>query len=348
MSPSQTSVMVIDDSAVVRGVIGRYLDAEPDLRVASSSSSAAMALTELKRGAVDVILLDLEMPEMDGLTALPHLIRAAPGAKVLIVSSQTRRQAELGFKALQMGAADCLPKPESGSLVGADAFRRDLLAKIRAVARRPSPPPPAPVERAVATPRRASAPRVLAIGGSTGAPPLLIEIFAGLGPALKLPILVAQHMPPTFTAILAEQIGRAARRPAAEGVDGEPVAPGRVYVAPGGLHMTVALQEGGPVIRLSRDPPEHFCRPAVDPLLRSVAQTYGPGAMAVILTGMGADGAAGCEVVAQAGGRFIVQDEATSAVWGMPGAAARTGLAERILPAGEIAPYLMQAAGAAR
>ena len=156
----------------------------------------------------------------------------------------------------------------------------------------------------------------------------------------QLPILLTQHMPATFTALLAEQLTRAAGRPCAEGRDGEPVEPGRCYVAPGGWHMTVEREGAFPVIRLNQDPPEHFCRPAVDPMLRSATKVYGGGVAAAILTGMGADGAKGCEAVARAGGRFIAQDEATSAVWGMPAAAAATGLAQAVLPLKEIGPWL--------
>lgn len=168
--------------------------------------------------------------------------------------------------------------------------------------------------------------------------------MAELRDQIAQPILITLHMPATFTTRLAEQLGRAGGRPCAEGQDGEPILPGHAYVAPGGLHMTVAHDSARPVIRLTQDKPEHFCRPAVDPLLRSAAQVYGNRLLAIVLTGMGADGAEGCRAVAEAGGRFAVQDEATSAVWGMPGAAAKTGLAEAVLPAGRIASWIREMA----
>lgn len=350
---SPISVMVVDDSAVVRGLISRQIEAEPDMTVAASAANGLMALMELQRRVIDVVVLDIEMPVMDGLTALPQLLAARPGVKVLIASTLSRRNAEISLRALELGAADYLPKPDGGSLVNANDFNRDLLSKIRVLgAKRSAPaaaPAPAPTLAALAAapvrPRPAAGqrPTVLAIGGSTGAPPVLIKLFEQLKGRLSQPVLVTQHMPPTFTAILAEQIARAAGQPAAEAQDGEPVLPGRIYVAPGGWHMTVQRAAARPVIRLNQEPPENFCRPAVDPMLRSMADVWGAGVMAVILTGMGTDGAKGCDAVVQAGGRVIVQDEATSAVWGMPGAVAKAGLAERILPINDMAAYIAQA-----
>jgi two-component system chemotaxis response regulator CheB len=340
--------MVVDDSAVVRGVIGRLIEAAPGMTVTASAASAAMALNVLQRQHIDVVVLDIEMPEMDGITALPLLLAAQPGLKVVIASSLSRRNAEISLRALQLGAADYLPKPD-GSIVNAEDFNRELVGKIRALGRAAGAAPrPAPAAaHASAQPTRWTRPvrpTVVAIGGSTGAPPVLISLFQRLQSRIVQPIFITQHMPATFTQILAEQIKRVSGRPAAEAVDGEPVAEGRIYVAPGGWHMTVMREGGAAVIRLNQEPPEHFCRPAVDPMLCSLAQVYGPGVLACILTGMGSDGAKGCEVVAASGGRFIVQDEATSAVWGMPGAAAKTGLASQVLPADQIASALAQMA----
>lgn len=333
-----TRVLIVDDSAVVRGLIARQVEAEADLTVAATASNGELALRELSRQAVDLVVLDIEMPVMDGLTALGRIAAEYPHVRVIMVSTLTRRNAEISLRALQLGAADYVAKPENG-IAGAEAFRIDLLARLRALAPRPGarakPAPPAPAPR----PGRA-VPEVLAIGASTGGPPALLTLFASLKGGPRQPILLTQHMPATFTALLAEQLSRAIDRPCAEGQDGEIVAPGRCYVAPGGWHMTVEQRNGARVIRLNQDPPENFCRPAVDPLLRGVAEAYGAGAMAAILTGMGSDGARGCEALARAGGRFVVQDEATSVVWGMPGAAAATGLAQGVLPLAEIGPWL--------
>ncbi len=339
------SVMVVDDSAVVRGFMVRLIQGESDMVVAAQASDGAMAVDALARHPVDVIVLDIEMPVMDGLTALPKLLALRPGVKVVIASTLSRRNAEISLKALALGAADYIPKPEAGSaLFSADDFKRELLAKVRALGARRGAVQGAPTPQPRIAGPAAARVTAVAIGGSTGAPPMLQEIFRALrGRLAGVPIFVTQHMPPTFTALLAEQLARAGERPIAEGRDGEPVEPGRAYVAPGAKHMLVETVAGRRVLRVTDDPPENFCRPAVDPMLRSLASAYGSGVLAVILSGLGADGAAGCRAVAEAGGRFAVQDEATSVIWGMPGAAHRTGLSDRVLPLSEVAGYIGRA-----
>lgn len=335
--------MVVDDSAIVRGLIIQMLERSEGIRIVARASNGEAAIAELDRTVVDVIVLDLEMPVMDGMTALPHLLAKQPDAKIVVASTLSRRNARISLEALQRGAADYVPKPETGTLVNAADFERELVGKVLALGRRSISPVaaiPKPSPKIAPSVR----PGVLAIGGSTGAPPVLLALIAGLKGAFEPPILITQHMPPTFTALLAEQIERVGGRPCAEARDGEPVLAGRSYVAPGGWHMTVGRSGATPVIRLNQEPPEHYCRPAVDPMLRSAAAIYGNRLLAVILTGMGADGAEGCRAVAQANGRFIVQDEATSAVWGMPGAAARTGLAEAILPSSQISAWIREVA----
>lgn len=350
-STSRVRVMVVDDSAIIRGLISRQLASDPQLEVVATAPNGEAALSELARREVDVVVLDIEMPVMDGLTALPLMLAGHPGLKVVMASTLTRRNAEISLKALQLGAADYVPKPEVG-LASAEDFQRELITKVKtlgAACRRPAlaaPPKAAtPATPAVAGLRwhNRSAPSVLAIGASTGGPPALLKLFEQLKGAVRQPILLTQHMPATFTALLSEQLSRVGGRPCAEGRDGEPVKPGHCYVAPGGWHMTVKAGAAGPIISLNQEPPENFCRPAVDPMFRSIAQVYGPAVMGVILTGMGADGAKGCQALASAGGRFVVQDEATSVVWGMPGAAAATGLAEQVLPLSDIGPWLRTA-----
>lgn len=341
-------VLIVDDSAVVRGLISRQLEGEPDVEVVATAADGSIAVREVGRLQPDVVVLDIEMPVMDGLAALPEILKARPGVKVVMASTLTLRNADVSLKALRLGAVDYVPKPQTG-LSSADDFRRELLEKVRLHGRprvtvSASPAAPAFVPR-IAPSGRTATPQVLAIGSSTGGPPALMTVFEHLG-SVRQPIFVTQHMPATFTAMLAEHLTRAAGRPAAEAKDGEPVAPGRIYVAPGGWHMTVERESPAPVIRLNQEPPEHFCRPAVDPMLRSLARVYGAGVTACILTGMGSDGGTGCEAVARAGGRFVAQDEATSVVWGMPAAAAKTGLAEKILPLPEIGPWLARTAGA--
>ncbi|RZJ97889.1 MAG: chemotaxis-specific protein-glutamate methyltransferase CheB, partial [Brevundimonas sp.] len=308
------------------------------------AANGQAAVAETARLRPDVVVLDLEMPVMDGMTALPLILAAHPGVKVIIASTLSQRNARISLEALTQGAHDYVPKPQSGSLATAQDFHRELAEKVTALGR---------VERVPAAPARIAtgavrqAPRVLAIGGSTGAPPALLSLFEALR-GVDLPILLTQHMPPGFTTLLAQQLARAGGRPCTEGHEGERIVSGHAYVAPGGFHMTVGASEAGPVIRLNQDPPEHFCRPAVDPMLRSAAEVYGAGLMAVILTGMGCDGAEGCVAVTDRGGRCIVQDAATSVVWGMPGAASRTGVVEAVLPLNRIGDYIRNAVGGAR
>lgn len=355
-APPVVRVLVVDDSAVVRGLIGRNLAAAPGIEVVGSAANGELALAELARKPTDVVVLDIEMPVMDGLTALSHITAKYPLIRVIMASTLTLRNAEISLKALQLGAADYVAKPESG-LGSAEAFQRELIAKVQALGARRAPRPPAgpaktsaPQSLAVASRTlhwpSAKKPSIIAIGASTGGPPALQTLFAALKGAVDQPILLTQHMPQTFTALLAEQLGRTGDRPCAEGRDGEPIRPGHCYVAPGGWHMVVDREGMTPTIRLNQDPPENYCRPAVDPMLRSVAKVYGSGALALILTGMGHDGAAGCQAISQAGGRFIAQDEASSVVWGMPGAAAATGLAQAIMPLTEIGPWMRRETGA--
>lgn len=354
LEPAPIRVLVVDDSAVVRGLISRQLETDPEITVVTTAAHGELALAQLARNDIDIVVLDIEMPVMDGLTALKEIMIRHPGVRVIMASTLTRRNAEISFKALNLGASDYVAKPEGG-LAGAEDFKRELISKIkafgrsRAAASRPvAPAQPVPPPSAATPPRpvRGKA-TVLAIGASTGGPPALLTLFESLRGAVSQPILLTQHMPATFTALLAEQLTRAGDRPCAEAKDGEPILGGRCYVAPGGWHMVVDRQGALPVLRLNQEPPESFCRPAVDPMLRTAAHVFGTGLLATVLTGMGSDGAKGCEAVARAGGRFIVQDEASSVVWGMPGAAAATGLAESILPLNEIGPWLRRATGVA-
>jgi two-component system chemotaxis response regulator CheB len=357
-------VMVVDDSAVIRGLITRALESDPGIRVLHSAGNGKVAAETAARADIEVVVLDIEMPVMDGIAALPKLLEAKPGLQVVMASTLTRRNADMSLKALAAGAADYVTKPSSSTeLVSAEDFKRELTAKVKALGHafrrgqgrrgRSAGAPPATVRpRATAPahpaaptpiqlrPEAAIAPEIVAIGSSTGGPQALFKVLGGLGGRTDLPILITQHMPATFTAILAEHIAQASRIPTAEARDGEPVERGRIYVAPGDIHMTVAIEGGQRIIRLVKSAPENFCRPAVDPMLRSVAQVYGARALIVILTGMGSDGQKGSAAVVAAGGSVIAQDEATSVVWGMPGAVARAGLCSAVLPLSEIAPYL--------
>ena len=333
--------MIVDDSAVVRGLIARVLHADAEIEIVASVDNGRTALASLERVPADVAVLDIEMPEMDGLTAIPLLLRQRPGLKILMASTLTRRNAEIALKALALGAADYVPKPTAArEMLGATPFNQELLIKIRALGGRPSGAPVA-ITLAAPAPTR---PRAIAVGSSTGGPQALLRVLRDAGP-LEQPIFLTQHMPPTFTTLLAQNIARDCRLAAREAVDGETVAARRVYIAPGNHHMVVHGALPGPVsIALNQEPPENFCRPAVDPMLRSLVAAYGPALLVVILTGMGHDGLEGCRAVAAAGGAVLAQDQASSVVWGMPGAVALAGLCSAVLPIERIGGQLREIA----
>ncbi|MGV6872317.1 chemotaxis-specific protein-glutamate methyltransferase CheB [Pseudochelatococcus sp. B33] len=394
--PDDIRVMVVDDSAVIRGLTARWLGEVPGIEVVAVHANGRMAVEDVTASQPDVVILDIEMPEMDGLTALPLLLQRRPGLVVLVSSTLSRRGAEISLRALTLGAADCIAKPDgSGRIASAADYRRELVelvAQLGGQAKRrraavPAAPPasaapaPEPRREAAFPPARADAPardvqagrssdarpapakrpagngpplrpfssvpplrpfssvppRVLALGSSTGGPQALVQVLTACKDALvRVPVLIVQHMPPTFTALLAEQLGRATGLPSAEAKDGEEVLAGHIYVAPGGLHLVIEKEERSVVTRLRDTPPEHFCRPAVDPLFRSVAQVFGAASLAVVLTGMGNDGSLGASAISGGGGSVVIQDEETSVVWGMPGAVRAAGAAAAVLPLARI------------
>jgi len=336
-------VLVCDDSAVIRSIVSRMLAADPAIRVVARAANGKLALAALAAQPVDVVVLDIEMPEMDGLTALPLLLRADPALRVVMASTLTTRGAEVALRALRLGAADYVAKPTSVANVGADAaFRHDLVAKVKGLGRQRR----RPMASGPALPGLRPAPRhpplLLAIGSSTGGPQALFTLIAALGPGLPVPVVATQHMPPGFTAILAAHITRLNAMPCAEAADGAPLLPGRIHLAPGDRHLLV---RPGPVAHLSAEAEENFCRPAVDPMLRSAAAAMGGRVLAVMLTGMGQDGLKGTEAVVAAGGAALAQDEASSVVWGMPGAIARAGLCHAVLPLPALAAKVRQMLG---
>ena len=335
-------VMVCDDSAVIRGAVARMLDADPAVQVVARVSNGQLAIDELKRTPVDVLVLDIEMPVMDGMTALPLLLRADPGLKVIMASTLTTRGADVALRALRLGAADYVPKPSA--VTGDETFRRELVEKVKGLGR---------MRRRVAQPARDMIglrlrpaaivpPRLLAVGSSTGGPQALFTLVQGLGKTLNVPVVLTQHMPATFTPILAEHISKLGGMPCAEAKDGEALAAGRIYLAPGDRHLLIDAARAGFHARLTSDPPENFCRPSVDPMLRSAAAASEGRVLVAMLTGMGQDGLAGTRRVIDAGGSAVAQDEATSVVWGMPGAVAQAGLCHAVLPLPRIAPKLLE------
>jgi two-component system chemotaxis response regulator CheB len=300
-----------------------------------------MALDELRRTPADVLVLDIEMPVMDGMTALPLLMRADPGLKVIMASTLTTRGADIALRALRLGAADYIPKPSAVN--GDESFRRELLEKVKGLARLRRPAAPLrEAARLHLRPAPVIVPRLLAVGSSTGGPQALFTLVQGLGRTLNVPVVLTQHMPAAFTPILAEHIGKLGGMPCAEAKDGEALQPGRLYLAPGNCHLLVHGARGTLTARLTSDPPENFCRPSVDPMLRSAAVACEGRVLVAMLTGMGQDGLAGTRRVIDAGGSVVAQDEATSVVWGMPGAVAQAGLCHAVLPLPRIAPKLLE------
>jgi two-component system, chemotaxis family, protein-glutamate methylesterase/glutaminase len=364
-------VMVVDDAVVVRGLLTRWIEAEPGLRIAGSMRSGREAIEQLERVDPDVVILDVDMPDTDGITALPQLLEKKPELVVIMASTLTRRNAEISLRALSLGAKDYIPKPQTTrEITTSTSFRRELIEKIKALAprrlpviptapasitaradERPAEPPlqrvPSPSlvpqEPLKLRPLPLTAPRVLLVGASTGGPQALNRFLAQLNGVLdQTPVLVVQHMPPTFTTILAEHLTRAVGRTAHEAIDGEEIKAGRIYVAPGGRHMRVTRRDGTATIALDDGPQVNFCKPAVDPLFETAAEIWGAKNLAVVLTGMGSDGTRGAASVVAAGGAVLAQDEESSVVWGMPGSVAHAGLCSAVLPLDQIAPKIVR------
>ena len=362
-------VLVADDSAVVRGLVARWIG-EAGFTLVGTASNGRIAIEMMAKHDPDVVLLDIEMPELDGTTALPRMLAMSPSVQVVMMSTLTTRNADISLKCLALGAVDYIAKPESSrGVTTSDVFRAELIERVRvfgaarARTRRPAsapaptayPTPAAPAAQAApaaprpATPftlrpkvRNRTTPRALLIGSSTGGPRAVGEMLEGIGTAAlrRLPVLIVQHMPPIFTAVFAEHLTTRTGIQAAEGKPDERIEPGRIYVAPGGRHMGLVPGPNGPVIKLTDGPPVNFCRPAVDVLFKDAAVVFGAATVTVILTGMGSDGTNGARALTEAGGPVLAQDEATSTVWGMPGSVARAGLAEAVLPLSELATAL--------
>lgn len=342
-------VLIVDDSAVARAVIARVIDGSGHLMVAGAVADVRGALAFLARAQVDFILLDINLPGVDGITALPDLIVAGGEAKVLIVSSSAAEGAQQTIQALAFGAADTLEKPEAGALSG--RFAQALLEKLRHLAEpagRARPALPAPSAAAPPTALRApvvqaDAYDMIAIGASTGGIHALNRLLRELPAGFRLPILITQHLPPTFMPYFAAQLATLAGRPCDVATDRLRIRPGRVIVAPGDAHLCVApLPDGTACVRLSRAPSTSGCTPSVDPMLASVAAAFGPRAMGVVLSGMGRDGVDGARTLRETGGAIVIQDEESSVVWGMPGAVAAAGLADAVLPPAAIGRLLAE------
>ncbi len=348
--PTAARVMICDDSSVIRGAIARILESDPDIDVVAKVANGKIAVEEIRRTAVDVVILDIEMPVLDGMAALPLLLRADPGVRVIMASTLTTRGADIALRALRLGAADYLPKPSSIGTVNDDGFRREILQKVKGLAalRRRVVQPARNRQPATLRPRPQQAARLLTVGSSTGRPQALFTLVQALGRSVGVPVVITQHMPPTFTPLLAEHLTRLGGMPCGEALDGESLMAGRIYLAPGDRHLIVDGNRSGLRARLSTAAAENFCRPSVDPMLRTATDACDGRVLVVMLTGMGHDGLAGTRRVIEAGGAAIAQDEASSVVWGMPGAIAQAGLCHAVLPLTGIAPKVLEMLKGAR
>lgn len=358
-------VLVVDDAVVVRRIVSEVLRSDPDLEVAGTAATGAIALAKIPQVNPDVVTLDVEMPEMDGLQTLAAIRKHYPHLPVIMFSSLTERGAGVTLDALTLGAADYVTKPAGGGMnAAAQRVREQLIPRIKLFGR-PSAEGDRSAAPACARAARQSGPLfarpsgseqpscasrvdIVAIGVSTGGPNALAALLPTLAPSLSVPVVIVQHMPPTFTRLLAGRLAAQTGLPIAEGVSGDSLEPGRIWIAPGDHHVTVTRTALGGKLQLHQGPPENSCRPAADVLFRSAAEAYGRHVLAVVLTGMGQDGLRGCEAVHDAGGQVVVQDEDSSVVWGMPGFVARAGLAQRILPLTQIGPEIVRRTGAAR
>jgi two-component system chemotaxis response regulator CheB len=379
-------VMIVDNSAVIRGFLAKLLSDIPDIKVETIATNGLVAVTSLTKSRHDVVILDVEMPVMDGLTAIPRLLQIQPDVKIFMFSTLTTENAETTMRALALGAVECLAKPTSTQdMYTKDGFKQNLVNMIReitnvgqqALSRSSTPKdisgliptslvqetikpkvdnpstssnnekfhhklhPHASKTIALRLPHEgySGKPDLLAIGSSTGGPNALFKLMGSLR-GIDIPVVITQHMPPTFTRILAEHIKMQTGLASVEAEDGMPLVGGRVHVAPGGFHMLIDRRGATPIIRIDDGPMENFCKPAVDPMLRSAVKVFGSKIMTVILTGMGSDGMLGAREIIKAGGRVIAQDEVSSVVWGMPGSVALDGSCSAVLPLNELGPWL--------
>ncbi len=347
---SKLRVLIVDDAVVVRRILTDALGDDPEIEVVSAANGR-IALAKIPQVNPDLITLDMEMPEMDGIATLKEVRKAYPKLPVIMFSTLTERGAAATLDALTAGANDYVTKPANvGSVACAIArIKSELIPKIKSLclkhqpAAPAAPTSPAPARLTAKPVATGSGPvDVVAIGVSTGGPNALSALMPALTKQLNVPVVIVQHMPPIFTKLLADRLSEQAGYPILEGAQGMPLKPGQAYLAPGGSHMVVTKDGAGVHVSINTDPPENSCRPAVDVLFRSVASVYGPRALGVILTGMGSDGLRGCEHIREAGGQVIVQDEASSVVWGMPGYVARAGLAQQVLPLDQIPAEILR------
>jgi len=356
-------ILVVDDSVVIRRLITQALEQVKDVEVVGVASNGKIALERIEQWHPDVVTLDIEMPEMNGLETLQRMRRLYPEVRVIMFSTLTARGAAVTIEALTLGADDYVTKVSNeGSLDRSMArLREELVPKVRQFFRRPGEGAPAQKraaetrvvetrvkggwESSIVPPTAKAQLRVLAIGVSTGGPAALAAILPAIPASFPLPVLIVQHMPPMFTRLLAERLNSICQMPVAEASLGEAVEAGKILVGPGDFHLKVVGDRGAVRVSLDQAAPMNSCRPAVDALFESVAAVYGGEAVAVVLTGMGQDGLKGAQVLRAQGATILAQDEATSVVWGMPGAVTKAGAADRVLPLDRVVPEILEIVG---
>lgn len=333
-------VLIVDDSVVMRRILARALERDPLGASTESATNGRLALLKIAHRRPDVVVLDVEMPELDGFATLAELRRTHPQLPVVLFSSVDERSAAVALEALSLGATDFVIKPTGGSVEDAETYVAEHLIPLIAALTVPLPSvrhvPPVPASASLGTVH------VLVIGVSTGGPDALHRMVGALPSDLPVPVLIVQHMPALFTRLLAERLDRACAVPVAEAQDGEVLRPGRIYIAPGGRHLALVRSSAQVVVALDDGPAENSCRPAADVLFRTAAAVHGAGVLAVVLTGMGRDGLRGCEAVHTAGGQVVVQDPSTAVIASMPAAVVAAGLAQAILPLDELVPELLR------
>ncbi len=350
-------VLVVDDSVVIRRLVTQALEEDAEIAVVGTAANGSIALQRIPQYNPDVLTLDIEMPEMDGLETLRRVRRDYPQLRVIMFSTLTERGAAITLEALTLGASDYVTKASNeGSLDRSmTRLREELVPKIKqffilpSKTRAAAKPEPAqvrgaqPIWRNQPTPRSAKVrPKVVVIGVSTGGPTALGAILPQLPAEFPLPVLIVQHMPPLFTRFLAERLCGSCRLPVKEASQGDAVVGGRILIAPGNFHMKVSGSSSGASVYLDQSPPQNSCRPSVDALFASIGETFGGAVIAAVLTGMGQDGLRGAEILKARGASILAQDEASCVVWGMPGAVVNAGLADSVLPLDRVVPEILR------
>jgi two-component system, chemotaxis family, protein-glutamate methylesterase/glutaminase len=332
-------ILVVDDSLVIRKLLSEALSSDSALEVVGVAGNGQIALSQIASLKPDLVTLDVEMPVMNGLETLGVMRKQYPELPVIMFSSLTEHGAAATIEALSTGASDYATKPSGPPEIAMESIRKELIPKIKALcgARAKRVPLPSSTPQMRVWPRSSPAIEIVAIGVSTGGPNALSEVLPRIPADFPVPIVIVQHMPPIFTRRLAERIAAHSQVRVEEGRSGATLRPGQVWIAPGNFHMSVVRDGLERRLKLQQGPPENSCRPAVDVLFRSVASAYGAHVLGVVMTGMGGDGVLGAQAIREAAGSVVIQDEASSVVWGMPGLVRAAGLADATYPLGQLA-----------